>query len=644
MATDLRVVPQIDLVPTLSLLLGLPIPFGNLGSILPELFAGVDFHSSGLDSESLILNNDQLERFKFAADCNSRQIYKYLSTYTSMTGQFTGNSWETLESLYRELRLTFVSNPSSSELIDAFHAFTKTTLEICRDMWTTFDILPMLGGSTILCLSCALLLAILFRPTLIALPGTSSWPAIGLLLTVLSGAGILGFSHSRAPLLFAFCIVACYFIWCGVKLGKAKNLNIYTHLGWEGVFSCALIALRFAALNSNSFLETEHQVFRYFVVSLTLSNLFAWAYRQTLSLSRVSLLLLVTYAFTQHVSAKEQMGVQELSTVAAFFPSILLFSRPGLNVSHATILVCCAQFLSILSLFADGVEWSGRHFIWFVVMKIFSEVFVSSLVFYSVLQKFDLAARSPSGLLFRRPFWCLNFMLVAIYWSALHAQVLGDMHSDVLSEWILRILVPNLIIYISLIGLSVNFVRVGFRLSLFLEGILPLLLVISGYGSLPVFVSGTLILYLWSYFPPKSTLFLVTFVFMASNEFFYATGHTPQFSSLQFELAFLGADHYSLLRGVPFMIFNTFSAQILSPLLLQLVAKSYDRESYWRAAIYFVFAWAGSAAVTMIFTGLQRRHLMVWRVFAPKYIFDSLSMLVCQILMTVLSIWNENQK
>lgn len=33
-----RAVQQIDLVPTLSLLLGSPIPFGNLGAAIPEMF------------------------------------------------------------------------------------------------------------------------------------------------------------------------------------------------------------------------------------------------------------------------------------------------------------------------------------------------------------------------------------------------------------------------------------------------------------------------------------------------------------------------------------------------------------------------------------------------------------------------------
>jgi hypothetical protein len=35
-----RQVSQIDVVPTIALLMGLPIPFGNLGGIIPELFLG----------------------------------------------------------------------------------------------------------------------------------------------------------------------------------------------------------------------------------------------------------------------------------------------------------------------------------------------------------------------------------------------------------------------------------------------------------------------------------------------------------------------------------------------------------------------------------------------------------------------------
>ena len=41
-SNDVKTIDQIDLVPTISLLLGLPVPFSNLGFIIPEVFADRD--------------------------------------------------------------------------------------------------------------------------------------------------------------------------------------------------------------------------------------------------------------------------------------------------------------------------------------------------------------------------------------------------------------------------------------------------------------------------------------------------------------------------------------------------------------------------------------------------------------------------
>ena len=60
-----RAIQQIDLVPTLALMLGLPIPYNNLGSVVPELFW------------------DDLEgrRFNRALELNAAQVERYLHTY-----------------------------------------------------------------------------------------------------------------------------------------------------------------------------------------------------------------------------------------------------------------------------------------------------------------------------------------------------------------------------------------------------------------------------------------------------------------------------------------------------------------------------------------------------------------------------------
>ena len=63
-SNDVKTIDQIDLVPTISLLLGLPVPFSNLGFIIPEVF---------VDRDHLSLVN--------AARFNARQLDRYLTAY-----------------------------------------------------------------------------------------------------------------------------------------------------------------------------------------------------------------------------------------------------------------------------------------------------------------------------------------------------------------------------------------------------------------------------------------------------------------------------------------------------------------------------------------------------------------------------------
>jgi len=77
-----RAIQQIDLVPTLSLLLGLPIPFNNLGSIIPELFA----------------RKNSLSR---ALEINAAQIHQYLDTYrASHSGSELDSVWPDLQRVW----------------------------------------------------------------------------------------------------------------------------------------------------------------------------------------------------------------------------------------------------------------------------------------------------------------------------------------------------------------------------------------------------------------------------------------------------------------------------------------------------------------------------------------------------------------
>lgn len=73
-----RKVAQIDLVPTISLLLGTPIPFGSLGGVIPEVFVG-RYIDGGDTEERPVGDNDPryLERLCDALLVNSVQVSRW---------------------------------------------------------------------------------------------------------------------------------------------------------------------------------------------------------------------------------------------------------------------------------------------------------------------------------------------------------------------------------------------------------------------------------------------------------------------------------------------------------------------------------------------------------------------------------------
>lgn len=122
-----KTVQQISLIPTLSLLLGQPIPFSNLGSIIPELFLD-DLHS--------------------AVALNSKQMFNFLATYTNSST----NGGDDLRPHFDSLGAMYQQAVSSSSTQDHF-AFMEAALAASRSVWAVFNIPLMVLGLSILLLS-----------------------------------------------------------------------------------------------------------------------------------------------------------------------------------------------------------------------------------------------------------------------------------------------------------------------------------------------------------------------------------------------------------------------------------------------------------------------------------------------------------
>jgi phosphatidylinositol glycan class O len=138
-----RHIQQIDLLPTLSLLLGLPVPFNSLGTVIPELFAR-PIGGSNPETASKCALDDALR-------INAEQIRNYLGAYrASGSGSELDAMWGTLETTWAELT-TPKREPGQNNSaggggkcgeidLDAYYAYTRFALEACRAMWAQFNV------------------------------------------------------------------------------------------------------------------------------------------------------------------------------------------------------------------------------------------------------------------------------------------------------------------------------------------------------------------------------------------------------------------------------------------------------------------------------------------------------------------------
>ncbi len=211
-----RPVPQIDLVPTLSLLLGVPIPFASLGCLMKEVF--------------------QPSHFEKALDLNVWQVRRYISAYAeSYTHVFPVDELRKLAGLTGE-------------------AYLRGAAEMCRSVWATFDLFSMTVGLV----GEAMVLVLLFccGEGKVSINGCLLGFMLGPIVMLLVGSH---FDAASSQMLFA----------SGAYLGPLMTTvvlqkRVSVHVEW---LSFILIGLHALSLLSNSFIEAERNVNSFLLLS-----------------------------------------------------------------------------------------------------------------------------------------------------------------------------------------------------------------------------------------------------------------------------------------------------------------------------------------------------------------------------------------
>ncbi|KAJ2162144.1 mannose-ethanolamine phosphotransferase gpi13 [Coemansia sp. RSA 552] len=271
-APKMRSVTQVDLAPTLALALGLPVPFNSLGATMPEVFAS----GSSADGEWGLLR---------ALRLSAAQLLRYADTYAAAGGSGFADgalkSWhaafDRAEAARHALPAPGRDKEAEERVAGAYLAFARQVLGALRREWAQFDAIRMITGLAVLAL------ALLAMVTLAARGGRfgaqAVWPCIGTgmagaMVTRALGSVLAGRGATQATTLEA----AAAGLAGGSLVALAATQAPKIRLGWRpstaailnGV-AMVLVLCHCLAFASNSLTVSEDRVVLYTAQTLTLA-------------------------------------------------------------------------------------------------------------------------------------------------------------------------------------------------------------------------------------------------------------------------------------------------------------------------------------------------------------------------------------
>ncbi|XP_067001919.2 GPI ethanolamine phosphate transferase 3 isoform X2 [Anabrus simplex] len=267
-----NVVNQVDLVPTLASILGIPIPFSNLGSVI-------------LDS---LPSSSEKNDWKYALHSlwnNVEQTTNYIRQYSQNNNQFSNDKLVHLYKTYNKLQDQVQSVTDKFKFKNfAFRAkeYLTSLKHMCEEVWVEFD--PMAISRGLLLTFLTIFLSFLIVDGLPSDVLNSSFLIVG---------------YSSVVIAAVVCIV-CYI----VELIQNLEQNLYFVTGIASLFCMSLVVIQnWAPIVSNWYIQTKSKdwtnISSRLLVVLSLFGMFSNSYiveeAYTLSYFLLTLTWLLVY-------------------------------------------------------------------------------------------------------------------------------------------------------------------------------------------------------------------------------------------------------------------------------------------------------------------------------------------------------------
>lgn len=633
-----RHIQQIDLVPTLSLLLGLPIPFNNLGAVIPEFFPG--------------------DTYKTALDINAAQVRRYLDTYrSSASGGELDTVWDALQaaSAQKDTPLTL-------------RTYIRLALESCRSLWAQFDVTLMALGLGLLATSIVSTWSLYGRigeaddwkthadeANVGMLRGMAAGSVLGLLAYLVVGDGKLSTFKGMNSLDFI--------VFAAPLLSSLTNL--YPTLPALSLQALPLpLILHALSFLSNSFTFWEDRVVLYLLLTSQIPNVIKGFSAPTSRARRRILGFSALFAVCVRLMGISTVCREEQQPYChvTFFASSSLPSPPLLVLILVIPLAFAFPYFFQRALSEsksyNGLATLSLPYVLRPTMIIAATVWLLEWAESAELLGADassLLRSSRSALTWIGVLWTTGGGLT-LWWAVPTClEVNKDGSQVTIFGYANAYGAPYLIFWTAFIGLVALTTQLTGQVTLALAvvAVIAHLEVIDAvrdvkalevlFASKGVSISSALADQTTLLTPSSITFSSLTPLALLATHAFFATGHQATFPSIQWKSAFLLTAKLTYPFSPALVVVNTFGPLLLlalaTPLLAlwntaprpQPAASHAVRGTTLRACLGLMLYFATLLLGTAVSAAFLRRHLMVWKVFAPRFMAAAAALLTIDV-------------
>ncbi|KAI6660955.1 GPI ethanolamine phosphate transferase 3 [Oopsacas minuta] len=600
-------VSQKNIVPTISLLLGLPIPYSNLGALIPELF---------LNKENPLSSLSFLSR---AMLTNCLQLWRCLTHYSLLTSDISSYDMEILR-----IKIDSITSSHQSSnfyeinnliaFIEKCTEFLNHSEKICQSVWARFRIERMSIGFSILIFTALLQYYIttnlyqhdnIYLGDKILLYASISYVILGLLLLMSTEL-----TYSIKIIMVSSCMVSMSFIIYRIITSRyliyfRESVNLFS------ISSLVFSIISPISLFSNSFIIREDSRIEFMLQTYNLILLFKslsiW-YTQSRDKSHIitslfnPCLLLSLMSLTRlfHACRPEQLPCDSS-----------IFSLHLLNLAEKSFISAFLRILLsiiLLIITVDLLSWKYQISNYKCYSISLTSLYVLIIIFW--LTKLLPEPPIHSSLIsYYYTFSPRIVYLIAIFLICISTWNLSKHNTDFSIHYSSLCLVVWLLSCL-LVG---DGMTSSLALLLLYQGILSK--VVSYCGSLPLF-------------------FISHYFFLLCSQFYFAIGHQFTVHSIRYEAAFTGfhGDLPSFILAGFLIGINMFAPYICNICFLPLFLLTINNElkkdtsllqismTTWLHILCFANI---QVLCTCAAAYIHRRHLMVWNVFAPRFVYES---------------------